>query len=345
MRLKSGIVKELRDVAQAGYMGVLFFNDTRPTQVAYGSAKSSAGGLLSFPSQGDLVICAEAENKDGWVYVSTINDPMRDLDWLTDDNPNSAIKKAYPLGTFVANWGSPNPYEYTLNPQVVALMSTYGAGIYAVDAATEDAMHRHVTVKSSVDNRLTISDVPGNEGIWMTTNVGTDEIEPQDIIKIAGTQTADPLGPRSIQLICKNNIWQETYSGNFRLGVYNGGLMEIINESPEELQIAGVDGKRTGEVYLTSLHNDIHLHVRKAGKRVIIQCDGDASNTIELRTTGNAQVHAGGNIDFDAAGDINIKAGGDINIDSNQGGGIYLNSQRAVPAEQAKSNIELEGEG
>lgn len=342
MKLKSGIVQELRDFTQAGSMGVLFFNESRISWVAYGSHKGSSGGLLTFPSIGDVVICAESDNRDGWVYVTTITDPMRDLSLISDDNADENISMAYPLGTFLENWGSPNPYEYTLTPQVVALMSTHGAGIYAVDAATEDAIHRHVTVKSSVDNRLTISDVPNNEGIWMTTNVGTDEIEPQDIIKIAGTQTADPLGPRSIQLICKNNIWQETYSGNFRLGVYNGGLMEIINESPEELQVAGVDGKRTGEVYLTSLHNDIHLHVRKAGKRVIIQCEGDATNTIELRTTGNAQVHAGGNIDLDASQNINMKAVGDINID---GANIYLNSNRANPAEKAKSNIELEGEG
>jgi len=341
MNMRSGIVKELRDWHQQGSMGVLFFNESRIRWVEYGSQRSGAGGLLAFPEVGDIVICARDEDRDAWVYLSTVNNVITDFDYLIDESANDNIKKAYPLGTFVANWGPPNPYQYTLTPQLVSLMSTLGAGIYAVDAATDEALYRHVTVKSSADNRLTISDVPGNEGVWMTVNAGTDEIQPQDIVKISGTKTADPLGPRSIQLVCKNNIWQESYSGNFRIGVYNGGLLEIINESPEELKVAGVDGIRTGEVYLTSLHNDIHLHVRKQGKRVIIQSDGNAENVIELRSTGSVKVHAGGNIDLDSGGEINIKAVGNVNID---GANIYLKSDQATPGQIEKTNIEREGE-
>ena len=264
------------------------------------------GGIIAVPEIGTEILIQQSDGHDKkWYYVGSIFEPKEGIDQQGEefiDAQNTRVPEK-------------EVYRARGRPQQLVIKDPFGSKLTLSNASNSEYFNTKAELQSALGKRLTLSDsVAGMDCILLRNEHG-------DGLKIV-TRAHESSPARAAELESAGPVKVISRESEVEIMVIEGRELDIVNFSTG-LNKDSTFPKRSGNINLTSMNNDVNITTEGFDGRVFIKSKGsnglvqiDAAGKIIVFADQNVEIRAGANLKLSAGGNISMEAGGNIDIKS-----------------------------
>jgi hypothetical protein len=288
--------------------------------------EAGGAGLTAYPSRGDLVLIAKADNDSSYFYMSTVTG-------ATPEDLEKGIRN-YPSDKNIATLDT--------NKKSLSLRDNVGGVVEFVDKSNNTSRRSYVKISDGPDN-ITLNRQYQNESIHLRTRGGDTQIRMNGPRKFSGVDH----GPGSLLVQGERNTVLKSKKGNVRIEAAAEARSIMIKNNAQfiGMNVSNATDPFSGQITLESLYNQICLRTYGYGQNSnpnngiffqagltpivatpdasvpatggVIQSHAANTNNMLCGTGagfGISMNGATGRMTIQAPAGININTGGDLNI-------------------------------
>lgn len=280
--------------------------------------EAGGAGLTAYPSRGDLVLIAKADNDSSYFYMSTVTG-------ATPEDLEKGITN-YPSDKNIATLDT--------NKKSLSLRDNVGGVVEFVDKSNNTSRRSYVKISDGPDN-ITLNRQYQNESIHLRTRGGDTQIRMNGPRKFSGIDH----GPGSLLVQGERNTVLKSKKGNVRIEAAAEARSIMIKNNAQfiGMNVSNATDPFSGQITLESLYNQICLRTYGYGQNsnpnngIFFQ----AGLTPIVATPDTSVPATGGVIQSHAAYTNNMLCG------NGQGFGISMNGATGRMTIQAPAGINI----
>ena len=202
--------------------------------------EAGGAGLTAYPSRGDLVLIAKADNDSSYFYMSTVTG-------ATPEDLEKGIRN-YPSDKNIATLDT--------NKKSLSLRDNVGGVVEFVDKSNNTSRRSYVKISDGPDN-ITLNRQYQNESIHLRTRGGDTQIRMNGPRKFSGVDH----GPGSLLVQGERNTVLKSKKGNVRVEAAAEARSIMIKNNAQfiGMNVSNATDPFSGQITMESLYNQICL--------------------------------------------------------------------------------------
>jgi hypothetical protein len=276
----------------------------------YGS--NAEGAFVAVPEVGTQILCCRVTGGTSWYYLGTTfaPEPGEVIGPKIKDTANMPLERV-----------DPEMYKARGAPMKYVFKSPQGAGITMSDEYNPEFFNKKTEITSGGAKKIMLTEAPTIDSIILDSGNGSR-------ITLTDDPKNQSMAARSIQV---ESVGPQKYintESQTDIVVGKGGReLQLLNNANG--YVWG-DSAESGNVNIQSKWKDVNVFTQAeqgrifieflnesgSNQQIVIETNGDDSDGITIKTTGNVNIQAGEDINIDASNDINIACGGKFSVDA-----------------------------